>query len=810
MKTILPGGLFLLCFSLQLTAQTTRLTGRALDETGQSLALATVALLDAADSSLVAGRYCDADGNYTFEAVAPGRYWVQVSLLGYQAANSPAILVEAGSGRQTVPDIRLFSTTTTLGTAEIKASKPLFEAQLDRLTVNIAGKISATGLSALDLLQRCPGVVVNRQNNTLNLAGKQGVVVMINGKASRLPPNAVIAMLSGMNASNIEKIELITTPPSGFDAEGDAGFINIVLKKNIDEGLNGSYNLLAGYGYGEKLGAGIIFNYRASRWNLFGDYNFSHDRHWQEFRNYRLIRQPDGSETENKVSSIRKPIDDNHTARLGLDVDLGKKTVLGVLASGYQTLWQMDAQNTGFTAQNGNVETRLFMPNVETNRWRHLMGNLNLQHTFRSEETLTADFDYLWYRDHNPTDYIVENRDAAGSVLSTEALRSRKETPIRFQVGKLDYARQINKNLRMETGIKATFSQFNNDVSVENQLTPGGDWMVLPDYTNRYRLREDISAAYGSLRYDFGNNSLQAGLRYEYTNSVLTGGEETLVDRHYGNLFPTLFYGYDPNEKHHFGLAYKRRITRPTFNDLAPFVIFLDPNTYLSGNAALQPAFTDGIKAEYRYKSYLLSLEYSRDDNPIANFQPTIDPDQNRQTFIAANMKSRDNIGMSFTAPFHPTPWWEIQSNLTGSWQNIQTTYEGRPVRLQQLSGSAYIGQTFHLPRQFNIDLSTLYYTPGYFGLSEFQHYFLLDAGIQKDLGRSWGNFRLAFSNILNTNYYRGVIDLPDNGLYSTFDIILEPPAVRLSWSRQFGSEKVKTARQREAGSEDERRRVKG
>lgn len=195
--------------------------------------------------------------------------------------------------------------------------------------VNVEGSITAAGATALEVLERSPGVVVNRQNNSIALAGKDGVIVMMNGKMNRMPIDAVVQLLAGMPSSNIEKIELITTPPANFDAEGNAGFINIVLKQSSDQGLNGSYTLSGGLGNGDIASAGINFNYRKNRFNLYGDYSFSRRAQEQIFSFNREV-QLNEQTIETDTRSVRDPVQRNHNVRLGMDFNLSKKNRSGL------------------------------------------------------------------------------------------------------------------------------------------------------------------------------------------------------------------------------------------------------------------------------------------------------------------------------------------------------------------------------------------------------------------------------------------------------------------------------------------------
>ncbi len=214
------------------------------------------------------------------------------------------------------------------------------------MVINVANSITNAGSTALDVLMRSPGIIVNQQNSTISMNGKEGVFVMLNGKINRMPVTALVQMLAGMSSSNIERIELITTPPANLDAEGKAGFINIVLKKNTEYGTNGSLSLTAGYGIGggPVQGGSINVNHRKQRWNVYGDYSFGRTTPNTSIHANRKIIGNDV--IENFMTSRRDDFRRNHSGRIGMDYELNKKTVLGVLLSGFSNMYGMKGLNT--------------------------------------------------------------------------------------------------------------------------------------------------------------------------------------------------------------------------------------------------------------------------------------------------------------------------------------------------------------------------------------------------------------------------------------------------------------------------------
>lgn len=234
------------------------ISGKVFDASARPIEFASVLLLLKSDSTLVKGTVTEENGRFQLEANDNNEYLLSISMIGFENNYSKSFML---SNNFDAGEIKLIENNT-LTEVVIKEKKPLYSHKVDRMVINVENSIVSVGGSVLEILEKSPGILVNRQNNSISIVGKEGVVVMINGKVSYVPSNAIVQFLQGMSANNIESLELLTTPPANFDAEGNAGFINIVLKKRLDLGLNGSYTLSAGYGNGGVSTDNISFNFR--------------------------------------------------------------------------------------------------------------------------------------------------------------------------------------------------------------------------------------------------------------------------------------------------------------------------------------------------------------------------------------------------------------------------------------------------------------------------------------------------------------------------------------------------------------------
>jgi outer membrane receptor protein involved in Fe transport len=769
----------------------------------KGLPSANVLLLKPSDSTLVKGVMTDANGSYKFTQIPKGKYLLMVSMVSFDSQYSEPFDVNSNYTAKIIT----LSSEVELKEVVVRATKQLYTQKVDRIVINVENSIISAGGSALDILERSPGITVNKQNNSISVVGKNGVVVMIDGRKNYVPESGLVQFLEGISADNIKSMEIITTPPSDFDAEGNAGFINIVLKKSTDTGLNGNYSIAAGYGKRPSGTDNISFNFRKDKINVFGSYSYLFDQHTELIYNNRSYTK-DNDTLGTTVTSNRFPTRQNHNARIGLDYQLSEKTVTGILLNGYNTKWTMDAYNHSFDTTNGLPTAYTETLNEELNQWKHFGANYNLKHNFADDHYLSFNIDYLHYKDNNPNTYENSYFDENKVFLYIEKVRSGKVTPITTWVSSLDYSNKFNKKIKFDAGIKGSSSNFVNSVNVEN--LQGENWIPDPTLTNRSNLDEKIAAAYSALEYTINDKlSLKLGLRYEYTDSQLdTETEGKVVDKQYGIFFPSIFLSRKFNDDLNMNLSYSKRITRPTFNDLAPFVIFINPTTFISGNSALQPAISNSCKYDINYKSILLSFQYTDEQSSIASFQEHIDEETGRLVYTPTNLDYTKSLSITLGLPIKVNDWWKMQNNLIYIDQKIKGLYNEDTVTLALGNFQANTTQSFKITKTISNETTIYYYGPSLFGTAKYDAVAGVDIGFQKKFSDKWGTLKFSINDLFDSNKYSGGTDLPDQNIKTHNKFDFSNTTYVLTYSNSFGNSKLKSSRERQTGSEEERNRV--
>ncbi|HMJ70302.1 MAG TPA: TonB-dependent receptor [Cyclobacteriaceae bacterium] len=765
---------------------------------------ATVLVLQAHDSVLVKGMVSSNAGQFVFDNIESGTYTIHVSMIGYARYRSNDIVLE--NQDVTLSGIHLSEETTKLGEVIIRAEKPLFEQQADRIVINVQSSVTSSGNSVLEVLQKSPGVLVNPQGSGISVNGKSGVRVMINGKVTQLPSDVVVQMLSGMSASNVDRIEIITAPSSKYDAEGNAGIIHIITKENAEYGTNGSIGLTAGYKWAETVGGNFNINHRTAKLAFYADYSFvrTHNLHTMDLEKRTSVP----GFTQSVVNhSHRKNITHQHNINTGVEWRFSKNLLLDVLVTGYSRDWELNALTNDISRVSPDSTVLTEMNIHESNVWQSATASIGLQSTFNEKSELSVYVDYLYYRNKNPSFYDNIANYQPGDGFGSSMIDLDKDTPIRTLVAKADYRFAASPSFTIETGGKGVTSALTNDVLVRTMIN--GEWMIDPVFTSYSNLREVIGAAYiATTWHAAGHWQINTGLRYEYTHtSIGTPQQQNLIDRKYGYLFPGLSLKRNLAKEVDLQFSYSRRITRPTYNDIAPFVFFWSPNIFSAGNTSLWPALSDAVRLEYHNRQWSANLQYNHTRKEIINlFQPENDTQSNSLIFRSQNLAYLNTLSLSNMWSFNVCPWWDIQSTITLQHQEGRTEHLTQNISLDLWSLNMNATNIIKLPKDITIEVSGFYQSKSIYGISEFLPYGSLNAGVQKKFGEK-GTLKLSMDDILYTNVWRIATNRPTENLTSNIRYDWHNQYIRLTYSRNIGNDGLRSVKIK-SGSTEEQRRV--
>ncbi|HMH20674.1 MAG TPA: TonB-dependent receptor [Puia sp.] len=706
----------------------------------------------------------------------------------------------------------------------VRGKKPLFQQATGGIVVNLESSLLTKGSSALEVLERSPGVLIDHRNNGIALNGKSGVMVMLNGKLIQMPEDQLVTLLSGMSADNIEKIELLTTPPARYDAEGSAGMINIVLKKIRRQGTNGNFSLTGGYGWAEKGTGSISLGHNTEKLGVYSAYSFSHDRSYGLLIGHGSENVPVlGGPASFDFRGETRPAANNHNALAGMDAKLTPKITVGASMNYNNSYSTATADN--YTKYTLPPDSLLLFDGIikAKNRWTNWIASLYAEKKIGEGEKIDVDLDWLYYKNNHPSvvqsSFLDKNGAAAGTGKDSLFSPSQKgfaNTTIKVGVARMDYEKQLSKKVSLGAGVKGTYTVSSSLSGIESLIN--GGWVTSLGTTNFIGMKEGIGAAYGSVATQIGASArLVIGARYEYSRTRMkdAGSGKNIIDRKLGALFPDISFSKKLGEKDELQLSYGKRISRPSYNDLASFITYNDPISVFTGNPLLRPSVTNNLKLGYNYRRYSFSLLLSRDDYPIARYQLTANPSGNLVFISPQNVTWQNNITVQAVLPLKINDWWDMSYSLEGGWRRFKITYTQQPVEKTFFPWSLNFSESFTLPRSFFAEISGWYSAAGYYGSTKGPANGSVNMGIKKELEKNRGSLQLSVTDLLMTIHYTSYIGALTEEAYSTrAHVTYSPesarfPIIRLTYSRSFGNNKAKKERTPDAGSKEERDRVR-
>ncbi|HEX2532300.1 MAG TPA: outer membrane beta-barrel family protein, partial [Chitinophagaceae bacterium] len=735
------------------SAQTGTLKGRVSDSASATpLVPATVQVFPKGGKEATGGTVSRSEGDFTL-ALPYGRYVAIIGFTGYATRTTREFVLSADHPAEDLGTIRLTAEAKTLQGVVVQAERSYMQLELDKKIFTVGQDLANAGGSATDILTNIPSVTVDPEGN-VKLRGSDNVRILIDGKPSGLVSIKGSGGLQGIPASMIEKVEIITNPSARYEAEGNAGIINIVLKKDRRQGFNGSVDLITGTPV--NMGLAGNFNYRHKRLNFFINYGLTY-RHQPGAGNlYQEVYRNDSifvSDQSNKV--LMKGL--NNNIRGGLDYYFTERSVLTAAylfrrsdahrtADIYYTDYYFDRSNRYQFTHRTQDETE-DEPNSEY--------TLSYRKTFPQKDhelTATAKFIDNWESsDQLFTQTLWKNNPGgAGSSLLQRSLNDEYEKQYLLQ---LDYIRPLGKEGKFEAGFRSSFRDMTNDFAVYEQ-DGGGVFVPMPGLVNIFHYDENIHGAYGILANKKNRFSYQAGLRAEWTDvTTLLEQGHILNPRRYANLFPSAHVSWELGGENAVQLSYSRRVRRPFYNDLSPFMTYMDARNFFSGNPNLDPEFSDvgeiGHIKEFEKGSLSSSLYYRSTKGKIDRIRQ-VDGDGNSVT-LPLNLRSERAWGAEFTSNWRPTGWWKLDlsanffhADIDGS--NIVATY-----RASTYSWFARQTSRFTLPNNIELQARANYEAPQRTAQGRRRSLYFFDVSANKDVFKGKGTINFNVLDVFNT-----------------------------------------------------------
>lgn len=786
--------LFSIIATLSLPAQT--ISGKVTDEKQKPVRSATILLLKQSDSSLVRSLLSDKDGNFAFLNVGPGKYLVKVDLISHKKIFKPA---EVTGMDVQLATITLAPDATLLKAVTVTATKPFLEQKADKLIVNVEGSATAAGSTAMEVLQKVPGILVT--NDKITMVGKGTPAILVDGRLSQYTD--IAQLLRDISAANIEKIEVVSNPGAKYDASGGA-VINIILKRNANLGTNGSVSFTAGVGIYDKasihadrnfyrLNPAFSINNRKGKLNLFGGYSFFR-RNWFQYSEFDRIITPNRFFQENY-----EPSDVNsHNFRLGADLYADKKNTFGVMARGFIRDGGSESKNTTFQSDPATGQTLSTFQtfNNKVFKRQNFSGNFNWKHNFDTAgTTLNMDMDYSTFKLTNNSD-IINQVPGSASYTNNQLIKN----PVQFLVIKADYEHPFGKNVKLEAGAKSSIA------TIDNYLTFFQKGVLDNLRSTDFKYAETINALYSSVSYELKKWQLQGGLRAEQTIAKGNSQSQKVLDRNYWQLFPSAFLTRKVTEKISAVMQYSRRVNRPGFQQQNPFIEFLDSLTYTRGNPLLKPETANEYKFSITYENQpFFSVSYNKKNDVIVDDAPN--QIGNLTYTTPENLAAYENVALELNFPI------EFGKKITGYggnqfiYNHYKANYLGAQFNQRKWNWLAYWQVAYKPTDTWSFEIS------GYYMTKSLQEFIILDKlgsfdfAIQKSFWNKKGRLTLNFSDVFYNEKSSGFIK------YEAIDVkfrqLEESRNIRLAFRYSFGNQQLKASRSRNTASDAEENRVK-
>jgi len=779
------------CLSCAFLTAQNKITGLVTDSAGAAFPFINIALLNAADSAQVKGSISDEQGRYDFVNIKSGTYLLKFFSVGYAVQHSQTFSLDSASLID-LPPVVMASAGVSLNEVSVTAIQKVIEFRNGMTVLNVENSLMASGNTVLDVLKRIPGVTVDNKNN-ISISGKQGVRIMIDGRMQQVSMEQLVAMMSAMSADQLSKIEVIKSPPVKYDAEGNAGIINLVTKKVNSRGYSGSvtYNPGMGQRFGNSVYATL--NFKSKRLTVFSNINPMYKTFYDRYDYHKAVSYKSNTTLFDHTGdheNLRKYL----AGKVGADYALSRQTTIGLSVA--NSINDTRPIEHGYVAINGYNDVgfdHYYYVTDEKAVWTNPAYNLNAEHKFDTLGTmLSLSVDYTDFRNTSDrkSESVFLKRDDTGAKPS-QVYTSTNKGDIGIFTQKLDFQKYLKPSWLLESGAKATFVNNKTDFVFNRQDTVTGIYYSDTSFSNNYRYKETLLAGYLNLRKEFKKGSLAFGLRAEHTE--ITGNNLTngfKLTRRYLNFFPNVAFDYRLTDKQSIQFNYGRRLERPDYSQLNPFRRFEDQYAVGAGNPYLNPQYSHNLDLVHVYNQWITnSIGYARFSDVFTGISYQNDSTK-ITTFTEVNLDKASYVYYNLFLQRQIRQWWNIEFSANLFYVSFNSRLEGADLKTEALSANLYMNHDIVLPHDFKIQLTGHYNAPNRQGPNYNKANGSCDFGIKKAFHNGKLNLMFQFLDMFYTDISRSVYDFGNQ--YYTFNSRPDTRRFRLTLSYKFGKMNIR------------------
>ncbi|MFC3561242.1 outer membrane beta-barrel protein [Pedobacter jamesrossensis] len=763
---------------------------------------ATVQLLSAKKLSFIKAGKTDKKGVVIFGEPTFGDYVFNAKAVGYESRKTALVKSPFAFNSLTV---KILPTSMVLREVIVEGNKPLVQQVKGKIVVNVDAGLTNTGTTVLELLEKSPGVMVNREGE-ISLQGKSTVLVMIDEKPTYLSGVDLTNLLSSMSSAQVSQIELITNPSAKYDASGNGGIINIKTKKNTQEGFNGTITVIGGWSRDYKNNNSLLINYKKGKINAFASASYNANNNFVDINAHRSYLGANNSITGllDQTTAISN-LTHYQFLKTGLDFNASKNTTIGLALSG--TLIKRDGESDALATwkkASGSIDSAVSTNSTSLYKFKNGAINLNLKQSIGEQQDISVDLDVLNYTMNN-------NQEFTNRLLTfngyTQGIDIDIPSTIKIYSAKIDHTIHFGKNAQLESGLKTSSIRTDNIAGYTNF----NDIMRTIDLnrSNHFKYKENINAFYSTYQQKIGRISAQLGLRYEHTNYDAnqlgnSAKPESSFSRTYDNLFPSGYLSYDIDSLNSFTLTASRRIDRPAYQKLNPFTFIINKYTIQRGNPYIVPQYSWNLELSHRFKQIITtSLSYSVVNNYFS--QLFLSEGTDVLIYTDGNVGEMKNLGLSVSLQIYPTKWWALNGQGNFNYKKLEG-YQNINYQSSINQFQFSLSNQFNISKTLNAELSGFYITKARNDLQELLYpNDQISAGLSKSILKGKGSLKFNARDIFFTQRMEGLTEFPQAQEY--FKITRDSRLFVLSFTYRFGKP-LKVTKRSNGGATDEMRRA--